>query len=338
MDEPSAETKYGAFRAIWTLDKNDPSIRGKKLNEHFLMHVVDSKGDPMIHLTRHRRPEVVLFGANQRFRTPLALKAGNHINVNSQTSADSITLTRFQVGQPDQRKIVSTKVVDVIEAAAEMGATYPDIAQMLTIASNDYNLEGRLELDALPQAGRLYYRTVSGSEGGKETKKAAKVGRPSSNPNLFPVLNPLGEAPEDSDEVEVPVEGPESGSSTDAGAASLTDISKESKSPSESTPNKDGSSKDDSSKPPAQSADTRQGVDFDFATQPKPKSWFGRFGRSKSKESDEEPPPAKTAEVEKEKKPESDVGGKRDRSKKESTEEAEQLPPVEGSSSKFEIE
>jgi len=46
---------------------------------------------------------------------------------------------------------------------------------------------------------------------------------------------------------------------------------------------------------------------------------FGRFGRSKAKESEEELPPAKTAEVEKEKKPESDVGGKRDRSKKEST-------------------
>ncbi len=335
MDEPSAETKYGAFRALWTLDKNDPFIRGKKLNDHFLLHVVDSKGDPMIHLTRHRRPEVVLFGANQRFRTPLALKAGNHINVNSQSNADYITLTKFQLGQPDQRKVVSTKVAEVIEAAAEMGATYPDIAQMLAIASNDYNLEGRLELDALPQAGRLYYRTVAGEDGEKETKKSAKVGRPSSNPNLFPVLNPLGEAPEDSDEVEVPVEGPEKEASSDAGAASLTDISKESKGPSP-----ESSSDDSSSKPPAQSGSERKGVDFDFNSQPKSKSWFSRFGRSKSKSEDEESPPAKTEEtdkVESSKSDKSESRGKGD-SKKDGLPEDEELPPVQGSTSKFEIE
>lgn len=336
MDEPSAETKYGAFRALWTLDKNDPFIRGKKLNDHFLMHVVDTKGDPMVHLTRHRRPEVVLFGANQKFRTPLALTAGSHINVNSQAGAESITLTRFAIGQPDQRKVVSTKLVDVIEAAAEMGATYPDIAQMLAQASAQYNLEGRLELDALPQAGRLYYRTVS--DGDKESKKSTKVGRPSSNPNLFPVLNPLGEAPEESDEVELPVEGPESEGTSDAGAASLTDISKESKAPSQTDTSNaakgDKSEVEDS--PPAQA---------------KSKSWFSRFGRTKARDTDEELPPAKTSEddepaVEQPSqdnvstdKSDANKTRSRDKSDNDDSEPAEEkLPPVEGSSSKFEIE
>lgn len=341
MDEPSAETKYGAFRALWTLDKNDPFIRGKKLNDHFLMHVVDTKGDPMVHLTRHRRPEVVLFGANQKFRTPLALTAGSHINVNSQAGAESITLTRFAIGQPDQRKVVSTKLVDVIEAAAEMGATYPDIAQMLAQASAQYNLEGRLELDALPQAGRLYYRTVT--DGDKESKKSTKVGRPSSNPNLFPVLNPLGEAPEESDEVELPVEGPESDGATDAGAASLTDISKESKAPAQSVPGQDGKS------------DQPKGLDFDYANMPpsqaKSKSWFSRFGRTKARDADEELPPAKTSEDDEPAaeqpsqdnvstdKSDANKTRSREKSDNDDSEPAEEkLPPVEGSSSKFEIE
>ena len=37
----------------------------------------------MIHVTRNRRAEVVLFGLNQRFLTPLALNAGNQIMVTS---------------------------------------------------------------------------------------------------------------------------------------------------------------------------------------------------------------------------------------------------------------
>lgn len=256
MDEPSAETKYGAFRALWTLDRNDPFIRGKKLNDQFLLHVVDSKGEPMIHLTRHRRPEVVLFGASQKFRTPVALHAGNHINVNAKAGSDLITLTRFEIGQPDQRKVVSTRVVDVIEAAAEMGATYPDIAQMVSQASDQYNVEGRVELDALPQAGRLYYRPGSDDED-KGSKKSLKVGRPSMNPNLFPVLNPLGEAPEDSDEVELPVQGP-AGSSTESGEASLTDIRKDTRPTTEAPP----SQLEDL--PPAQT---------------KSKSWLNLFGK-----------------------------------------------------------
>ncbi|MES2792252.1 MAG: flagellar basal body P-ring protein FlgI [Planctomycetota bacterium] len=317
MDEPSAETKYGAFRALWTLDKNDPYIRGKKLNDHFLLHVVDSKGDPMVHLTRHRRPEVVLFGSNQKFRAPMAVKAGR-IGINSQAGSEFVTLTRFELGQPDQRKDVSPKVVDVIVAAAEMGASYPDIAEMLTQASQDYNIEGRLELDALPQAGRMYYRTVTSED--RESKKSTKVGRPSTNPNLFPVLNPLGEAPEESDEVEMPIEGPNSGAepgtTTDTGAASLTDISKDSsKAPSQT---------DSEDLPPAQGKS-------------KSKSKFSLFGRSKPKTPDAEAAPEKSAEAEPD-----DLGimpstrGKR--KSKDDEPAAEKLPPVEGSSSKFEIE
>ena len=318
MDEPSAETKYGAFRALWTLDKNDPSIRGIKLNDHFLLHVLETKGDPMIHLTRHRRPEVVLFGASQKFHTPLALTAGSHINVNAQAGHEQITITRFAVGEPDQRKVVSTRVADVIQVCAEMGATYPDIAQLLAEASAQMNVEGRLELDALPQAGRLYYRTLSADD--KETKKSTKVGRASSNPNLFPVLNPLGEAPEDTDEVEVPVEGPKGEDGTDSGAASLTDIRQDPK-----------------------PADKDEATESLPPPQAKSKSRFNLFGRSKSKntDTDSEAPPEKTADAE----PDESAPPAQERpaqqAKRPSSEsepELEILPPAQGSDSKFEIE
>jgi hypothetical protein len=253
MNEPSAETKYGAFRAMWTMDKDDPFIRGAYLNDHFYLHMIDSKGEPMIHLTKHKRPEIVVFGTEQRFRLPLALKAGNYINVNAQAGTEAITLTRFEVGKPDQRKVVSPKVVDVILAAAEMGATYPDIAQLVTEAANQFNVEGRVEYDALPQAGRLYYRNTGGEKDSR--KKGTKVGRPATNPNLFPTLNGIGEAPEEPEEIEkspsesdstVDASSNEDPSKKDAGTASLKDIRKKKKPAKKSEPEPESDESDDS--------------------------------------------------------------------------------------------
>ena len=69
---PSAETRYGAFRALTVMCPDDSLVKGENLGEQFSYHVLDTKGPPMIHVTRNRRAEVVLFGLNQRFLTPLA--------------------------------------------------------------------------------------------------------------------------------------------------------------------------------------------------------------------------------------------------------------------------
>lgn len=332
MDEPSAETKYGAFRAMWTMDKEDPFIRGVYLNDHFYLHVVDTKGEPMIHLTRHKRPEVVLFGAEQKFRLPLALTAGNYINVNAQAGAEAITLTRFEVGKPDQRRVVSPRVADVILAAADMGATYPDIAQLLTQASTQYNVEGRVELDALPQAGRLFYRSAKGEDG--ERKKGTKVGRPATNPNLFPTLNTIGEAPEEPDEVEPSSTLTDSESELsaasqsekkDSGTASLKDIRKSKKAVRKPEPDSDSEGTDEESSPIKETAPTAGGPPLQDAppTQGGKKSWFNfnLFGNKKiaepkaesKREADSDEPEAESAP-------------------------AGNTPPAQGDSAKFQID
>lgn len=228
LSETSAETRYGAFRALWTLDRDDPLIRGAFLGDQFWLHTLDSTGDPMVHMTRHRRPEIVLFGRDQKFRTPVALTAGLHININGKAGMETLTISRFQVGREDQRKVVSTRVEDVIMAVAEMGATYPDIAQMLSQANTQYNLPGRMEIDAMPQSGRLYYRSV-GQKDGTEKKQQSRVGRSGMTPNLFPNTTPIGEEPTEDEEIETPIGTPNKADAadsegTDAGAASLEDI------------------------------------------------------------------------------------------------------------------
>ncbi len=149
LDVPSAETRYGAFRALWAMNANDSLVKGEDLGGQFNYHLLSTNGPPMIHVTRSLRPEIVLFGHDQRFETPLILEAGKDILVNAD-DGDKVTVSRFAVGQPDQKRVVSDKVDDVIRAIVELGGTYPDVVLALQQAKNSRSLVGRFEVDAIP--------------------------------------------------------------------------------------------------------------------------------------------------------------------------------------------
>ncbi|HBO44552.1 MAG TPA: hypothetical protein DD670_11580, partial [Planctomycetaceae bacterium] len=157
LDSPSAETRYGAFRALWTMNPNDHRVMGEKLGDDFSYHVLASSGPPMIHVTRSRRPEVVLFNADQQFTPPVLLEAGPRIRVTSQ-GPDKIAVSRYAVGEPDQKRVVSMRVDEVIRAIAELKGTYPDVVQALQEAKSKGALTSRFEVDAVPEAGRAYDR------------------------------------------------------------------------------------------------------------------------------------------------------------------------------------
>jgi len=183
LNERSAETRYGAFRALTILDANDPFLKGERLNDQFTLHVLDTTGDPMIHLTHHRKAEVVVFGAEQRLETPLVVRAGHHILVTAQAGSDTVVVSRYQPGRPDQRDEVTTRVADVIHKVVEFGGTYPDIVQLLIEADKQHNLAGTIAIDALPQAGRIYIRPDQEFADGFRSK--TKVGNVVRTPNLF---------------------------------------------------------------------------------------------------------------------------------------------------------
>ena len=215
----SAETRYGAFRALWTLDKRDPFLAGEKLNREFWIHTLDTRGGPIVHLTHWRRAEVSIFGSDQQFRTPLALRAGDHIMVTCRPGSDQVTVSRFLRTGKDLKKVVSTRIEDVVRAAASLGASYPDISQMMVQADRQKNLPGRFEIDALPQAGRVYYRESA------QTKKA-RVGRTNQTPNMYERSRNDDESSEDPD-VDSVAES-EDALKDDPGLASLSDARSES--------------------------------------------------------------------------------------------------------------
>ena len=159
LEVSSAETRYGAFRALWTMNPRDSLVMGERLGDQFSYHVLGTAGPAMIHVTRSRRPEIVLFGQNQRFVKPLAVDAGNEVMVTS-VGPDEISVSKYAVGRPDQKRIVSTRVDAVIRAIVELGGTYPDVVQTLMEAKQAGALQSRFEVDALPSAGRSYDRVA----------------------------------------------------------------------------------------------------------------------------------------------------------------------------------
>ena len=188
LEVSSAETRYGAFRALWSMNPNDPLVRGEQLGGQFSYHILDVAGAPTVHVTRSFRPEIVLFGADQHFKLPLVLDAGKNILVNGM-SGEQVTISRFAPGMEPEKRVVTTSVDEVIRTIVELGGGYPDVVQALQQAKTDGALASRFRVDALPEVGREYDRAAAGS-GDEEPPEAApessgnfRVGTPL--PDLF---------------------------------------------------------------------------------------------------------------------------------------------------------
>lgn len=184
LEVPSSETRYGAFRALWAMNPNDSLIRGENLGGQFGFHVLGTTGPAMIHVTRSYRPEVVMFGHEQKLQTPFVLEAGKRILVKG-TAPDKVTVSRFAVGQPDQKRVVSSKVDEIIRAIVELGGTYPDVVQALEHAKNNHSLGGRFEVDALPDGDREYRHKDGLAEGSVTASDDGQVVVANPMPDLF---------------------------------------------------------------------------------------------------------------------------------------------------------
>ena len=166
MDQPSAETRYGAFRALWAMRSTDAVLNTEKLGDELSLHVLDHvRGPPLVHVTRNYRPEVVIFGPDVPLDGPLMLEAGNEIVVRGDGSG-SMSVTRFSLdpmedeeGEPRPTEIkANATAAELARTIVQIGGRYPDVLQVLHEAKTKGVLECRLEIEATPDPFRYYER------------------------------------------------------------------------------------------------------------------------------------------------------------------------------------
>jgi hypothetical protein len=167
---PSAETRYGAFRALQAMNARDPLVRGESMAKRFNYHVIATSGESMVHVARSRRPEIVVFGNQLELRTPLLLFAGKELMIDGR-EGDTLKLTRFTPGRQDRPEHCSARLDDVIRAVVKLGGTYPDVVQVLQQAKRNEHLAARVVVDAIARPGRPYRRAErSGSPSDREAE------------------------------------------------------------------------------------------------------------------------------------------------------------------------
>ncbi len=193
MNTESLETRYGAFRALKELDPNDPALHPITFKNRFTVHVIESSGEPMVHVTRRRAPEIVIFGETQGFKLPLVLNAGRNIRVTGETGSDTVEVTLYQLNAEPQRQRIANNIVQILDTCGELGATYPDVVQLLVEADQQRNFRGQFGIDRLPQAGRLYVKDTddlsAATEDDDKDKSSRQIGNAKMLPELFDELD-----------------------------------------------------------------------------------------------------------------------------------------------------
>ncbi len=183
MSSDNLETRYGAVRALKENNPNDPSLGTQVFQKQFILHAVQSTAKPAVHVVRYRSPEVVVFGPEQELRLPAVLNVGNRIRVIGNAGEKTVTVTKYILNAEPERHTVSTNLVEILQAVAALGATYPDVVQMLLEADDQVRLIGDFGIDRLPQAGRSFTRRSGAAS--QSTEKKASLGSPSLTPGLF---------------------------------------------------------------------------------------------------------------------------------------------------------
>jgi hypothetical protein len=187
MDEADVEVRYGAFNALRTQDENDPFLgqvrvaedppevqegdpmtiaiatrgarRRSRQDDPFSLYVVDSEGPPMLHVSRTRRCEIVVFGGGQKLLTPVVLGAGGSILLNAADGDTAVQISRIVPSKDDNGDLkvsAPLELGDVIKQTAHLGATYPEIVAILVAAEKQKNLPGPLVVDAVPKPDPRY--------------------------------------------------------------------------------------------------------------------------------------------------------------------------------------
>jgi hypothetical protein len=185
------ETRYGAFRALRTLDEHDPLVHGELLNETFWLHQVAKESTQLIHLSTTRRAEIVLFGPTPKLVPPCSLLAGEFaVTAAAGDQRCTITHVPLHSGETGKRQgRFSLELTEILKVMSAAGATYPEIIELIRQADSCKNLSCRVNFDALPQAVPV----EEVAEAGRRDAIREKQGRTAEeNASEVQIIKPIG--------------------------------------------------------------------------------------------------------------------------------------------------
>jgi len=177
------------------------------LDKKFRYHIIPTTGEPLIHISRSRMPEIVVFGHEQRLKDVKLLRAGKRILIMPMENGD-LRAGRYEPGQETVYESFAPELDKLIRTLVKLGGGYAEVIQCLQEAKKAGCLEGRLAVEALPRPDRKYYRDEdaqpessegSGSEHSEADETLADRRAATPSPELFRD-NLRGSQREDSDE------------------------------------------------------------------------------------------------------------------------------------------
>ena len=163
LDSASAETRYGAFRALRVNDSSDPLVSGQVLGKSFGYHTIGSKADPVIHFSKSNRPEIVVFGDAQHIDPPAFLFAGKDIMIKA-VDREKLKVSAFQPSKETESVFCAPTVDDLIHAIVDLGGGYQEVLTAIQAAKKGGYLDARVEVGALPSSTRSYDREAKADE------------------------------------------------------------------------------------------------------------------------------------------------------------------------------
>ncbi|HEY7327216.1 MAG TPA: flagellar basal body P-ring protein FlgI [Gemmataceae bacterium] len=145
------EVRYGAFRALRTLNPHHNLVQGEQLNDSYWLHRVAVEAAPLVHISSTRRAEIVIFGEEPMLKPPFGLQAGEFV-VNATKDDDHCIISRMPLHGRTVRRPCSLELTKILRTLADMGCMYPEVVELLQQSDVGGTLTCRLRCDALPQA------------------------------------------------------------------------------------------------------------------------------------------------------------------------------------------
>jgi hypothetical protein len=193
------ETRYGAFRALQSLDERHPAVRGERLNDAFWLHRTAPNTPPLVHVTTMKRAEIVLFGEEPFLKGPFGFLAGE-FTITSAAHDKVCTISRIPLRSAPVRRQCSLKLDEVLRTMADMGAGYPEVVGLLQQADHCESLTCRVRLDAVPQAVSVYELVKAGRAAPGESELLPGGQDLGGTPTLYDTGRSLGVGPDHSAE------------------------------------------------------------------------------------------------------------------------------------------